>query len=181
MEYAGFWRRFGAFWIDFVVLLPLMAMSYFFMNRYRLFQLYWFLPGTLFGLWFSVYLVKRYGGTPGKLLLKMRIAMLDGSPITFKAAALRHSVLFTLSIATSVAMAMACLQITDTQYLPLGYLDKSMALVKVAPAWYKTIEMLMQVWIWSEFISMLFNKKRRAIHDFIASTVVIKTTAQQSN
>lgn len=40
------------------------------------------------------------------------------------------------------------------------------------PGWYKIVNILMNVWIWSEFIVILTNKKRRAIHDFIAGTVV---------
>ena len=98
LVYAGFWRRFGAFWIDFAVLLPLMGIAYYFGEKTRLFQLYWFIPGLLFGLWYHVYLVARYGGTPGKLLLDMRIAMTDGSAVTTNAAALRYSVLFVLSV-----------------------------------------------------------------------------------
>lgn len=30
-------------------------------------------------------------------------------------------------------------------------------------------------WLFSELIVLLFNEKKRAIHDFIAGTVVIKT------
>lgn len=179
MEYVGFWRRLCAFFLDFIAVLPLVWVVYFLGDKFRLFQLYWFLPATAFGLWFSVYLVSRYGGTPGKLLLKMRIAMLDGSPITVKAATKRYSVQFVLYLAVSVAMVLSCLEITDEQYfLHLGYGAKATALVNLAPSWYKSVNVLMQIWIWSEFISMLFNRKRRAIHDFIAGTVVIKTLKQ---
>ena len=34
--------------------------------------------------------------------------------------------------------------------------------------------MLLQIWIWSELIVMLTNRRRRALHDFIAGTVVIR-------
>ena len=34
--------------------------------------------------------------------------------------------------------------------------------------------MRMQLWTWSELIVMLTNRQRRALHDFIAGTVVIK-------
>jgi len=37
------------------------------------------------------------------------------------------------------------------------------------------VNILMQVWIWGEFLTMLFNKKRRAVHDFMAGTVVVRT------
>jgi uncharacterized RDD family membrane protein YckC len=29
-----------------------------------------------------------------------------------------------------------------------------------------------QIWVWSEVVVMLFNKRRRALHDFIAGTIV---------
>jgi uncharacterized RDD family membrane protein YckC len=175
MQYASFWRRFGAFWIDFVVLLPLTGISYFFGEKSRLFYVYWFVPGLLIGLWFHVYLVKRYGGTPGKLLLKTRIAMVDGSPVTAKAAAIRYSVLFGLSVVSSIALLMSTLSMTDDLYFSLGYLDRSQKIVAMAPPWYSLVSILMQVWIWGEFVTMLLNKKRRAVHDFIAETIVIKS------
>ena len=71
MEYAGFWRRFGAHWFDVVILIPLISIVMWGGEQSRLFQLYYLVPGLLFGLFFHVYLVKRYGGTPGKLLLKI--------------------------------------------------------------------------------------------------------------
>jgi uncharacterized RDD family membrane protein YckC len=179
LVYAGFWRRFGAFWIDFLVLLPLIGIAYYFGEQTRLFQLYWFIPGLLFGLWYHVYLVARYGGTPGKLLLDMRIAMTDGSPATTNAAALRYSVLFVLSILSSLALLLAVLKMTDEEYFSLAYIERAGRMVELAPPWYQTVNLFMQIWIWSEFLTMLFNKKRRAIHDFMAGTVVVKGPAVQ--
>jgi len=175
LVYAGFWRRFGAYWIDFLALLPLMGIAYYFGQQSRLFQLYWFVPGLLIGLWYHVYLVRRYGGTPGKLLLDTRIAMTDGSPVTTNAAALRYSVLFALSVAASLAILLAALRMTDDEYFSLAYLARAQRLVELAPPWYQPVNILLQIWVWSEFITMLFNKKRRAIHDFMAGTVVIRT------
>jgi uncharacterized RDD family membrane protein YckC len=175
MEYASFWRRFGAFWTDFIVVLPLLGVIYFFGDRYRLFQVFWLLPSTVFGVWFSVYLVARHGGTPGKILLKTRIVMLDGSQVTAKAAVIRYSVLFALSLASSIAIAVSCLNVSDDFYFSQhGYGAKATALVNLAPPWYGTVSVLTQIWVWSEFATMLFNKKRRAVHDFIAGTVVVK-------
>jgi uncharacterized RDD family membrane protein YckC len=181
MKYAGFWRRFGAYWIDGIVMLPLIGIAYFFDGRTRLFHFYWLLPGEALGIWYSVYLVAIHGGTPGKLLLNTKIVMLDGSPITFKAATIRYSVLFGLSLASSVGMAMACLAMTDDQYFSLNYFNRNVVLMRLTPSWYRTVSILSQVWIWSEFITMMFNKKRRAIHDFIAGTVVVDTSELMPN
>jgi len=177
MVYAGFWRRFGAFWIDFIVLLPLMGIAYVFGEQTRLFQLYWFIPGLAFGLWYHVYLVVRYGGTPGKLFLTIRVAMTDGSPVTTKAAILRYSVLFVLSVLSSLALLLAALRMTDAEYFSLAYMTRAERMVMIAPSWYQVVNVLTHVWIWSEFITMLSNKKRRAIHDFMAGTIVIQEPA----
>jgi len=177
MNYAGFWRRFGAYWVDFAIFLPLIGISYFCSEQSRLFQLYWFVPGLLIGLWFHVYLVVTYGGTPGKLVLKTRIAMKDGTAVTVKAAILRYAVLFILTLLSSVAMIIATLKMTDAEYFSSGYMVRSATLVALAPSWNRLVMILLQVWIWGEFITMMFNKKRRAVHDFIAGTVVIKTSA----
>jgi len=93
LHYAGFWLRFGAMWLDLLVYLPVIALSLYFGDKFRLFNLYWLAPGILIGIWFNIYLVFRYGGTPGKLLMGIRIAMVNGSNVTLKAAIIRHIVL----------------------------------------------------------------------------------------
>jgi len=173
-QYAGFWQRFFAYWVDALVLSPLTGVAYLLGEQTRMFYLYWFIPGVLIGLFFHVYLVKRYGGTPGKLLLKTRIALVDGSPVTMKAAFLRHSVLFVLSGLTSVALLIGTLSMTDETYFSLGYVARAQQIVALAPSWYTVVHVLLQIWIWGEFVTMLFNKKRRAVHDFIAGTVVVR-------
>jgi len=177
MRYAGFWQRFGAYWIDMLILLPITGLAVFLGDKYRLFMLYWFVPSLALGLFFHVYLVARYGGTPGKLLLKTRIAMQDGSAVTMKAAMIRHAVLFVLVALVSVATLMAILQMTDETYFSYGYIARSAKLLELMPSWYYPVSILLQIWIWGEFITMLFNKRRRAVHDFIAGTVVVRTGA----
>ena len=174
MTYAGFWRRFGAFWIDFLCFTPMMWFTFWMDGQYRLFQVWYFIPGLLIGLWFYVYLVQRYGGTPGKLLLKMRIVKLDGASVGYREAMLRYSVLFTLSAASSAAMVWATLHMTDAEYFALGWQERAFRLSELAPTWSSWVIVLMNVWIWAEFVVMLTNKKRRAPHDFMAGTVVVR-------
>ena len=174
LRYAGFWQRFFAFIVDFLVLLPLTGLVIWLGEKSRLFMLYWFVPGIVIGLLFHVYLVKRYGGTPGKLVLKTRIAMVDGSAVTMKAAMLRYAGLLILTSLSSLALLQATLGMSDETYLSLDYITRSTKMVELAPGWYGAVSILLQVWIWSEFITMLFNKRRRALHDFIAGTVVLR-------
>ncbi len=174
MQYAGFWQRFGAYWLDVIVFLPIIALSLWGNEQSRLFQLYWLIPGLIIGLWFHVYLVKRYGGTPGKLLLKIKIAKLDGSNVGYKEAMLRYSVLFVISLAMSVVLIPVALEMTDAEYFSMGWQERALYMIERASSWYNIVNIAMNAWIWSEFIVMLTNKKRRALHDFIAGTVVIR-------
>lgn len=181
MTYAGFWRRFGAFWLDFLCFLPLMGLSSWMDSQYRLFQIWYYIPGLLIGLWFYVYLVKRYGGTPGKLLLRIRIVKLDGTPVGYNEAWVRYIVLFALSAALSAANVLATLNITDAEYLALGWEERAVRLSELAPSWHSWVTVLINVWVWGEFVVMLTNKKRRAPHDFMAGTVVVRwPLAQQT-
>ncbi|WP_163934923.1 RDD family protein [Paraferrimonas sp. SM1919] len=174
MDYAGFWKRFGAYWIDVIVFLPIMALSLWGNEQSRLFQLYWLVPGLIIGLWFHVYLVKTYGGTPGKLLLKIKIAKVDGSDVGYKEAMLRYSVLLVISFVMSAALIPVALGMTDAEYFSMGWQERALYMIERAPSWYNIASIAMNIWIWSEFIVMLTNKKRRALHDFIAGTVVIR-------
>ena len=173
MQYAGFWERFGAYWLDVILILPLAGLTLWGNEQSRLFQLYYLIPGLIFNLWFHVYLVKRYGGTPGKLLLKIKIAKLDGSNVGYQEAILRYSVLFTITLVMSAGFIPVILQMTDAEYFSMGWKERIFYMDEHAPSWYDIANIVMNVWIWSEFLVMLTNKKRRALHDFIANTVVI--------
>lgn len=173
MKYAGFWKRFGAYWLDFLILLPIAFLSLLGNEQSRLFQAYYFVPGLLIGLWFHVYLVARYGGTPGKLLLKIKIAKVDGSDVTYKEAMLRYSVLMVITIVMAAAMIPITLNMSNEFYFSMTWQKRAIFMSRNAPSWYGYANIAMNIWVWSEFIVMLTNKRRRALHDFIAGTVVV--------
>lgn len=173
LSYAGFWRRFGAYFIDFAVLLPIVGLSLWLGDKFRLFHLYYFVPGLIIGIFFHVWLVKQYGGTPGKLVLKIKIVRCDGSAVGYREAIIRHSVLFVLTTLVSLAIIMATLNISDAEYFSLTFMNRNVKLISLTPAWYQPVNILMNTWVWSEFIVMFTNKQRRAIHDYMAGTVVI--------
>ncbi|MCK9200119.1 MAG: RDD family protein [Gallionella sp.] len=175
MTYAGFWRRFAALWLDVLIMSPLMALAWWGKEHLRLFDLYYLIPATVFGFFYGVYLVQRFGGTPGKRLMKVSIVKVNGEPVTYREALLRYLPEWLMSIGSSIALIIAALHLTDAQYFSAPSFVERMQLIKsVTPSWYGLTQLALNIWIWSEFIVMLTNKKRRAIHDFIAGTVVIK-------
>jgi uncharacterized RDD family membrane protein YckC len=83
-------------------------------------------------------------------------------------------VLFALSFLTSAALAYAAVIAPDDQYHAMTFVQKSVLLTELAPSWYGVLNVLLQVWVWSEFIAILCNKKKKALHDYMAGTVVVR-------
>jgi uncharacterized RDD family membrane protein YckC len=181
LEYGGFWVRFAAFWLDALILLPLTGLAFWGAQQYRLYPIYSFIPDALIGLFYSVYLVRRFGGTPGKLIMRLRIRKVTGEPIGYREALLRCAPEFVLGLLMSIALLSSLFQLTDAEYHALSFIERSQRLVDLAPGWYKPVQILLRIWIWSEFIVMLTNAKRRALHDFIAGTVVIRESVHAEN
>ena len=176
MRYAGFWPRLGALLLDSLILLPLMALVFWGNARYRLFALYDLVPGTLFGLFYSVYLVRRFGGTPGKLIAGVRIRKVNGDPVGYREAVLRYLPEFVLGLLMSIAMLIPVFHMSDAEYHALSFMERAKRMVELAPSWYKPLQIVQNVWVWGELIVLLTNRKRRALHDFIAGTVVVHTS-----
>jgi len=108
----------------------------------------------------------------------LRIRKVDGAPIGYQEAILRYLPEALLAAAMGVAILQSLLAMSDSEFLSLGFLDRSRRLIETAPAWYRPTNWIYQGWIWSEFIVMMTNKKRRALHDFIAGTVVVRRDSQ---
>ena len=176
IRYAGFWPRLASALLDLILLLPIVVFSFWGLSTFRWFELYSFLPSTVFGLFFHVYLVRRYGGTPGKLIVGIRIRKLNGEPVGYREAFLRYSVDFILGMVISVALIFPLFRMTDAEYHSLSFMQLSGRLADLAPSWYKPSQWIQTAWVWGELIVLLTNRKRRALHDFMAGTVVVHVT-----
>lgn len=158
---------------------PLLAFVWWGTEHFRVFYLYYFIPDALFVFIYNVYLVQRFGGTPGKRLMRIRIVKLNGDPVNYREALLRYFPEWLMTIGSSFALLIAALHLTDAQYFSVpSFIERTQLIKSTAPGWNSPLELASDIWVWSEFIVMLTNKKRRAIHDFIAGTVVIKDAQQ---
>ncbi len=174
-EYGGFWRRVGAQFLDGLIILPVTILAIFGLEFSRLFNFYYLLPEIAFMAFYYIALVKRYGGTPGKRILDMRIVMADGTPLTTKAAILRNLVEWSFGALSTLSFAVAGIHITDAQFEPLGYIQKLQLISASAPHWNTIPTYGAYVWLLLGAIVMLSNARRRGIHDVLAGTVVIRT------
>lgn len=173
-EVGGFWIRVGAQILDVIFLSPVIGLTFWLSSMSRYFYAIWLIPGTMLGMFLTVYLVRRYGGSPGKLVLKLRVQMQDGAPVSTKAAWLRVAPVLALSLATNIGSAYAAMNLDQATYFSFGFMQRAAAIAALSPGWASLGQTLMQVWMLAGAVAMLRNKRRRALHDFLAGTVVVK-------
>lgn len=173
--YAGFWTRLGSLLLDFLIMLPYVFLVLYINGLSKNAYYFTFIPGLIFHFWFSIYLVKKYGGTPGKLIVGIKILKLDGTDVTWREAILRQIIAFVLTIFASI-MTFYALSMADGEYYEsLGWMQKQQYLFGLTPILFKIYTWTNNIWVYSELFVLLFNKRKRALHDFIADTVIVKT------
>jgi len=177
-KYAGFFQRLGSALIDIVILIPISFILIWGNEQSRLFTLYYFVPGLIFTVFYHVYLVKKYGGTPGKLILNIKITKLDETDVGYKEAIIRQIINLIFGIALQVHNILAVLNMTDDEYFSYNWITRGQIIIEYSPMWYYILLALTNIWFYGEFIVMLTNKERRAIHDFMAGTIVINKKVQ---
>lgn len=174
VEYGGFWRRFAAMFLDGLILSPVnigvFAMLAYTRNAY----LYFIAPSLLVLFVYHVYLVRRFGGTPGKRIVRLRITMSDGNPVTLRTAVLRFLPSFVLTAAGSVALLVTTFNFGVAEFESLGFLDKMRMLEEREPPWSPVIDGLSLLWYVAGAVALIANQRKRALHDFLAGTVVIR-------
>jgi uncharacterized RDD family membrane protein YckC len=172
--YAGFGSRFGSFLLDFVIFIPLIVVTLAINSINKDALLYTATFNLILGIFYNIYLVKKYGGTPGKLWVGLKIIKINGEDIGWREAILRHLVMFLITISMFVVNIISILQADAEYYEGLTWIQKSQYLAGLNPVAFSINTWLSNIWIYGEFIVLLTNERKRAVHDFIAGTVVIK-------
>jgi len=171
--FATFWQRFAAMWIDFFVFVPLMVV-------YQVLEPFSKVAAAvltiLHGCLAEAYVIYghgRFGKTVGKLAMRIRVVRVTGEPLRWREAWLRSAFNVCFMVVTTFGMVTALFAVADSRYYGVGWRARSENLEAQQPAWAAWAARLGMIWFYSEFVTMLFNKRRRALHDFIAGTVVV--------
>ena len=179
--YAGFWKRFCAGFADALIIMPLVFLFNWLEGFDRTLAIILTILWSILFAMYTVYFNARFGGTLGKLAVGIRITKPDGSRINWNDAWKRSSVDLVFASVALIFGVWGLTQVDPEGYASVGWMELRDMVMEHVPAWYATISILQQVWIYSEVVVVLFNKRKRALHDFIAGTVVIhKKFAEQS-
>jgi len=159
-------------WIDAFILLPLMVVQGLLESVSKGAALALVIPMAVAYAAYSIYCHGRFGQTVGKRVMGIRVVRVTGERIGWREALLRSSVDLFFSALGIIGTFVALATIADTDYYGVGWMQRAQNLAAHQPAWLGWTVAATQVWVWSEVVVMLFNKRRRALHDFIAGTVV---------
>ncbi|MDP3446112.1 MAG: RDD family protein, partial [Ignavibacteria bacterium] len=68
------------------------------------------------------------------------------------------------------------LSLSDTEYYEsLNWMKKQEYLMTLLPIYFTLYTWTSNIWAWGELFVLLLNKRKRALHDFIAETVIVRT------
>ena len=131
------------------------------------------IPSTALFAMYHVYFNVRFGGTLGKLSVGIRVVRPNGTRIGWAEAWKRSAVDLAFALLFLCVEVWALIQVSAEQYSATEFVERVELLQSHYPSWFFVITVLQHVWIWSEVVVLLFNKRKRALHDFIAGTVVV--------
>jgi uncharacterized RDD family membrane protein YckC len=165
-RYQTFCRRFWAAIIDGLVLWPITILDDFFLSpdRDRIVLIIWSIfTYTIYWL-YSVLLHARYGQTFGKMATGVKVLDVSEERIP----TLRQSFLRDIGYIVPNILSLCYLiyQVVTNQYF-------SDSEVTTLPG--DILALVGLGWFLLEIFSMLTNNKRRALHDYIAKTVVVRS------
>jgi len=169
MTYASYWERGMALLLDEIILtFPLLIISLF--RPFDLSLTITFLISELIlSFIYYIYFHGKFGQTPGKRVLSIKVLKNNGDEINYFDAVLRSSVDIALGIGFHIVLFILMislnLKIFHMSDIYTYGMSESIAFMVFA---FGAI-----LWFIFEVLTVLMNERNKAIHDYIASTVVI--------
>lgn len=165
-KYSTGGSRFVAGFVDGLVLLPIGMMDGWIIRPDSSATLLagWLIISYSAAWAYSVLMHSRYGQTVGKMLCNVKVLDISEQPITIRQAFLRDSVIIIINIASLMVSLYIVIAGDEANFPRLESIQLLIAAAAMA-------------WGIAEVLTLLTNKKRRALHDFIAGTVVVRVNS----
>ena len=174
LAYASFWQRFGAAVVDALLLIPFAFVVLATLWAPAPLAVAILLLGCAAGPAYSIYAHGRFGQTIGKWFFGIRVHMVDGARATWRAIWIRHSPDVALATISAIGVVYIHASLLFGELSHLTFMKALEASTATTPTFFRVVDNLETLWIWSEVVVMLLNEKRQALHDLMARTVVIR-------
>jgi len=171
--YSTFWNRAKAVGIDFAVLLALPIAGFWMFCQSRAMAAAAIIATALI---LEIYFIGshwRFGQTIGKRIMKLKVTRPNGARINLRQALVRSGVdMIVLGSAVCFCLYVV-LSWDKPDWSSLGVVDRLRTFNERYPAAGGYIRSVSLYWYLLEVLVLLLSSKRRALHDLVASTVVI--------
>jgi uncharacterized RDD family membrane protein YckC len=179
-EYAGFFIRVLSGIFDQIIFLIYILINFIIMIILKKPQKYYFfllqIITFLFRYIYNVFITQKHGGTLGKLILKIRIHKLNEEKIGFKESFFRYSIDFIWYLYFTIIYINILLNTSNELYNSFDtFRECSNYLRTSEPKFIIIGTIIIFSWNISEYIVLLFNKKKRGFQDYLAGTIVVNT------
>lgn len=173
VKYGGFWPRLGALFLDFLILgLPTIALSYFNVVSWKSTPL--LIVTSLVSLAYKPFMEFQYGATFGKMALNLRVVNLNFQKANFTEIFLRN--IFNI-VAGVFSLVSSFLVFNSVQFQTLtGYMEFNRLVASQRSS--SILQGSNALIVLVEFICLVSDDQKRALHDRIAKTYVIEKTAE---
>lgn len=158
--------------IDFLVLLPFGLL-----NLWSWFQSSYIaaISSIIFSLVGPVYLVVlhvAFGQSVGKMALGLKVEKVDGAPLLWWGACVRFSPLLVSQLAWGIGTAVAIHSLPEGMLISTPYIQRVQLVYSHYPSWAYRCMNLYTWWLVFDVLVLLASRKKQAVHDFMAGTIV---------
>jgi uncharacterized RDD family membrane protein YckC len=115
-----------------------------------------------------------WGQTIGKVVVGVRVQLTSGQPLTKRATLLRFGPEILIELAILAASIYAYSHMPYDFFISASIEDKANTLRAAWPPWFSSVDHLSTVWYLVGAVTLLANRRKRALHDYLAGTVVVK-------
>lgn len=169
--WASFYQRIAATILDASITLPIqISIGLMLMgtdSKMLIFPLMLIIPAI-----YKIGFEYRFGGTPGKLWLRMKVVSTDLTPIHFTQALNRYAVYFTYDFAL-IFSAFQFFIVQDENCSDILDIISFRCFQDNVTSWMSTLVFVSVIWV-------AFDIRRQALHDKIAGTIVIKDASKKN-
>jgi len=180
-KYDTFWERLLAMFVDGLIFWPFRFVDNWFCQNHTSISrgtlLAWSIIYPLLVVTYSVVMHGKYGQTLGKMATKVKVVDISESPLSMSQALRRDSIPIILILLGTAIDGPKILSGSSIIYGGSFHPGTPFYVV----LFYFIVGVGCIGWSLSEIVTMLFSRKRRALHDFIARSVVIRCADHPEN
>jgi uncharacterized RDD family membrane protein YckC len=175
LRYADFAPRLGALLLGGAILAPpFLAADHWGVVRYPHFHLYATVATNVVCFALTVWMVGRFGGSPGKLILGLRVTDVSGGPAGYRRAALPVLPAAVLGAISLVGLDATLSLMPNGHEVPSVFGDYMHQLARHQSPWAQVARWLSVTFFVADFVVLYRSAQDRALHDQIAGTAVIR-------